>query len=292
MPVPASITYLTVTDRYVDASGTAMSGTVTFTPQATRIVDTADGVSVAAAPVRASLDGTGNLSVSLMSGDDTDVDPSGWTYLVEENLVSASSKVTNTYLIALTSVMSSPQGLAELVPAESVTIPGGLVRPALIAARYTSFTAVSNTTAETTVANLTIPEGATETGSILMFEAGGTLVNSSGSGINHVLKLKLGSTTLITSAATAVANSASACKWHLKAPILWGTATTQRTTATLTMSPASSATWATGSDAAVGYGTAAEAMSSGTDVTFSVTPASASSSYSMQATWAKLTREA
>lgn len=292
MAAPASITYKTVSGRYVDASGAAMSGAVTFTPLATRIIDDTDGALIAVKPVRAILDGTGSFSVSLMAGDDGDVDPSGWSYEVREDLVSGSQKLVDTYSIALTTAMSSTVALTSLVPGSAATIDGGLVRPALVTAQYTSFAAVSNTTTETDVAKLTIPANATASGSILLFEAGGVLTNNSGGSISHVLKLKLGSTTIVTSASTAVATSANSLKWYLRAELLFATASTQRSTVHMLQSAQSSATWGTAGDVTVGFGTAAEAMSGATDFGFTVTPGTASASYSFLALWASLSRYA
>lgn len=290
MAPPAAITYHTVTGRYVDATGAAMAGTVTFTPLASRIVDATDGALIALKPVRASLDGTGSFSVSLMVGDDPDVDPSGWSYQVDEVLVGGSVRLTDTYTVTLTTAGSSPIGLATLVPGSAAAVSGGLVRPSMVAKQLTSFTAVSNTTSDTAVATLTIPIAGTALGSALLFEAGGTLVNSSGGSINHVLKIKLGGTTVLTTAATAVGNDANNSEWWLRAHIVYPTATTQRVTAVMSVSAAGSGNWGADGPVTVGYGTASETMAAATDVALTATPASASASYSMQATWATLSR--
>lgn len=86
MAVPASITYVNVQGTFVDLSGQPMAGFLTFTPEVDRLVDAADNTVIATGPVRASLDVNGHFTVSLMAGNDGDVDPAGWTYKVREYL--------------------------------------------------------------------------------------------------------------------------------------------------------------------------------------------------------------
>lgn len=292
MPVPASITYITVTGHYVDASGTALSGTVEFTPLFTRLADSADGTLISPNPVRASLDGSGDFTASLMISDDDDVSPSGWSYQVDTNLVSGSARIVDSYAIDVTDGMSSPQSLADLAPGLATTVAGGLVRPVLLASQLTSFSAVTNTTSETDVAKLTIPAGATGSGSVLVFEAGGFLQNTSGGSISHALKLKLGSTAMVTSPSLTVANNSNNLKWHFRANLLFTSAAAQRATVQMAQAAASASNWGPAGDITVGFGTATEAMSAATDLALRVTPGSASASYVMQALWATLIRQA
>ena len=87
MTYPASVTTVTVTGRwrYADGSAAIPTGYVTFTPNATLQVP-ADGDTLPARPLRAVLDAQGEISVTLMSTADPDVEPTGWAYLVAEHV--------------------------------------------------------------------------------------------------------------------------------------------------------------------------------------------------------------
>lgn len=117
MAPPASITYVTVTGRYVDASGNPMAGDISFTPLADRIIAADDGAFVSSTKVTATLDSDGEFSVSLMVGDDADVTPTGWSYRVAELLRAGGSLISAvSYTVTLTADMESPVALAEVAP--------------------------------------------------------------------------------------------------------------------------------------------------------------------------------
>ena len=85
MGFPASVTTVTVTGRwrYADGSTGIPTGYVTFTPNAVLQVP-ADGDILPVRQVKATLDGSGAISVQLMSTADPDVEPTGWAYIVNE----------------------------------------------------------------------------------------------------------------------------------------------------------------------------------------------------------------
>jgi hypothetical protein len=161
---------------------------------------------------------------------------------------------------------------------------------ALVDYDFAGFAAVTNTTTDTALATLTVPAGATTTGSLLVFEAGGTLANNSGGTVNHTFRVKLGATTALTSAVVAIGTNASDREWYLRAMVMFPTASTQKVTAFLPFSLPDAANFGGGSSAPVGYGTASETMAADTDIVLSLQPATASASQSMQANWATLTR--
>lgn len=128
MAVPGNISYITLRGWYVNASGQPMSGRVSFTPNTSRMRDEGADVFIGGVPVVASLDGDGKFSVSLMIGDDPDVEPTDWTYLVEEDLRAPGTRgvVRASYSIALTSDLApGPVQLADLDPTTPVVGPGG-----------------------------------------------------------------------------------------------------------------------------------------------------------------------
>lgn len=82
MPLPGSVTIVTVTEDYRRADGTAPNGRVTFTPS---VRSTVAGTSIVVEPVTVTLT-NGQLSVSLAYQGDSDLVPSGWTYKVVESI--------------------------------------------------------------------------------------------------------------------------------------------------------------------------------------------------------------
>lgn len=160
----------------------------------------------------------------------------------------------------------------------------------MIVSNLAGFTAVSNTTSDTTVAQLTLPGGIIANGSIVVFEAGGTLTNNSGSTINHVLRFKFGATTVLTTPNISISTNAENREWHLRAMIMFPTASTQKVTASFAFSLADASTWGGGSSVPVGYGTASESTASSTAIIFSAQPSIAATTQSMRAEWALLTR--
>lgn len=87
MAYPANVSTVTVTGKWAasDGSGTPGSGYVTFTPNAI-LTDGALGIILEAQPLTATLDAAGAISTSLMATDDTDLSPSGWAYIVTEQI--------------------------------------------------------------------------------------------------------------------------------------------------------------------------------------------------------------
>lgn len=171
-----------------------------------------------------------------------------------------------------------------------LTVAGGAVRPPLVAASTASFTAVSNTTADTTLASLAIPANTIAAGDVVCFETGGTLLNNSGGSVNHTIRFKLGATTVLTTPVISLGTNVADREWYVRAVILHPTTSTQKVSAVLSYALPDTANWGGGSASPVGYGTAAEATTVNLDVTLSVQPGTASALQSMQATWALLRR--
>ena len=108
--VPAGITSVVLTGRYIRPDGTPLSGTVTFEPPAHLTIPDADIISIGAAT--ATLDDTGSFRISLIATDDPGTQPAGWTYTVIERLRQANGR---TFPIALPG--GTPEvNLADIVP--------------------------------------------------------------------------------------------------------------------------------------------------------------------------------
>lgn len=85
---------------YVSTSGAPMSGSVTFTPAPTVILDIDTGSIIAPTPIVATLDNTGSIALDLPATDDPDLNPNNFTYTVSEDLVDGNlAPFTHTYSI-------------------------------------------------------------------------------------------------------------------------------------------------------------------------------------------------
>ncbi|MFK0289951.1 hypothetical protein ACIQU6_05595 [Streptomyces sp. NPDC090442] len=82
--LPDSIPTVTVTGRYLSPDGRPLSGSVTFRAPAQLTFPTAEVI--LGGPVVAALDAQGQISATLPATDAPDMDPSGWSYTVTEQL--------------------------------------------------------------------------------------------------------------------------------------------------------------------------------------------------------------
>ena len=83
MPLTNRLSTCTVSGSYVDLTGTPVAGQVGFTSRAI-LTDTVNNQILINKKIVATLDANGSFSVVLPVTDDTDLLPSGFTYLVEE----------------------------------------------------------------------------------------------------------------------------------------------------------------------------------------------------------------
>ncbi|MFJ9816152.1 collagen-like protein [Streptomyces sp. NPDC101151] len=82
--LPDSIPTVTVTGRYLTPDGTPLSGNVTFRAPAVLTFSSADVI--LGGPVTIALDATGAVSVTLPATDAPGMNPTGWAYVVTEQL--------------------------------------------------------------------------------------------------------------------------------------------------------------------------------------------------------------
>lgn len=135
MPLPGNLTTVTVTGKYVDASGAAVRGSVTFTLD-TPLLDAGASTYIIETDYTVALDANGAFSVALPATNDVDVTPTGWTWTLTPNFDGADpitfSLPTNlttvdittlspalpnpsqTYSYVLTSAVGAPSGVAPL----------------------------------------------------------------------------------------------------------------------------------------------------------------------------------
>lgn len=114
--LPDAIPVVTVRARYLGPDFRPLSGTVTFSAPA--LLTFPDSDVFLAGPVVATLDETGRISVRLPATDAPGMNPSGWAYIVKENL----SGVVGSRTYALLLPKAFPEvDLADQAPADPAT---------------------------------------------------------------------------------------------------------------------------------------------------------------------------
>lgn len=84
MALPSNVQTGTVIGRFIDNAGAAAAGSVTFKCSAVKLVDASASppVTILPKPVNATLDSNGAFTIDLVATDDTDLNPTGFTYHV------------------------------------------------------------------------------------------------------------------------------------------------------------------------------------------------------------------
>ena len=136
MPLPGNLTTVTVTGKYLDASGAAVRGSVTFSLD-TPLLNAGASTVIIETDYTVPLDAVGAFSVALPATNDPDVDPNGWTWTLTPNfdgadpltfalptnlgpsvditvLAPALPNPDPVYSYVLTSAVGSPSGVAPL----------------------------------------------------------------------------------------------------------------------------------------------------------------------------------
>ncbi|MFD7610999.1 collagen-like protein [Streptomyces sp. NPDC059828] len=114
--MPNSIPTVVVHGTYLGPDGRALSGTVTF--NAPSLLTFPDSDIFVAGPVVAALDETGRFSVRLPATDAPNMQPSGWSYTIKENL---SGVIGGRTYSALLPKATADVDLADIAPADPAT---------------------------------------------------------------------------------------------------------------------------------------------------------------------------
>lgn len=123
MAIPENITEVRVFGSYVGADGTALRGTVSFTPSA---LSATEGASLPVTPTRVCLDDDGAFSVDLAATDDTDWEPGEFVYLVTESITGSRPYKREFYIEVPAASVGGELDLA-LAPAVSAPEPAVLL---------------------------------------------------------------------------------------------------------------------------------------------------------------------
>lgn len=116
MALPAGIPSVRVHGTYAAPNGAPLSGTITFGVPALLTFSTANVF--LAGPVAVKLDENGSFSVDLPATDNPDMNPTGWTYSVKENLTGVVG--TRSYALNLPEALGEID-LADVAPADPAT---------------------------------------------------------------------------------------------------------------------------------------------------------------------------
>lgn len=112
MPIPGNLAVVTVTATYEEADGTlASGGTVTFDPG--RLLTASVGQVIFGRPATAPVTG-GQIEITLPATDNTDLNPTGFTYTVTEQVTDWPARV---YQIELPAALGPVVDLSQLSPA-------------------------------------------------------------------------------------------------------------------------------------------------------------------------------
>lgn len=147
MALPTNIGYGTVTGRFIDSQGVPITGSVTFAPSPTKLLNTgaSDGpVTILPKPVTATLNLDGGFSQDLVATSDPDNNPSGWTYTVTFKFTNASLAsfpiaVPESTTVDLTEVAPVAASNGAVIIQGRGLPPGGPTGSALVKASGTDF---------------------------------------------------------------------------------------------------------------------------------------------------------
>lgn len=132
MALPGNLTTVEVTGRYIDASGAAVRGSVTFTLD-TPLLDAGASTYIIETEYTVALDATGSFAVNLPATNDVDVTPTGWTWTLTPNFDGADpitfalpTNLTSVDITTLSPALPNPSATYSYVLVSAVGAPGGV----------------------------------------------------------------------------------------------------------------------------------------------------------------------
>jgi hypothetical protein len=132
MALPGNLTTVEVTGRYIDASGAAVRGSVTFTLD-TPLLDAGASTYIIETDYTVALDATGSFAVNLPATNDVDVTPTGWTWTLTPNFDGADpitfalpTNLTSVDITTLSPALPNPSQTYSYVLVSAVGAPNGV----------------------------------------------------------------------------------------------------------------------------------------------------------------------
>lgn len=132
MGLPANLTTVTVTGRYIDAAGAPVRGSVTFTLN-TPLLDAGASTYIIETEYTVPLDGTGSFSVALPATNDPDITPTGWTWMLTPNFDGAQpitfalpTTLTTVDITTLSPALPNPSTTYSYVLVSAIGAPSGV----------------------------------------------------------------------------------------------------------------------------------------------------------------------
>lgn len=132
MALPGNLTTVTVTGRYIDASGAAVRGSVTFTLD-TPLLNAGASTYIIETEYTVALDATGSFAVNLPATNDPDVTPTGWTWTLTPNFDGADpitfalpTNLTSVDITTLSPALPNPSQTYSYVLVSAVGAPNGV----------------------------------------------------------------------------------------------------------------------------------------------------------------------
>jgi hypothetical protein len=169
MPLPGDINTITVTGTYLNPSGTAMSGTVTFAPSTPILVDTVGAVLLGGIGTTVALNASGAFSVVLpCTGQLT---PSNWSWTVTETIAGMSPR---SYSINIPHSLGSTVDISTLSP----IVPASITVSSPAWLNVMSYGATGNGTTDDTAAIKNAMAAVPANGGTVYFPPGSYLISS------------------------------------------------------------------------------------------------------------------
>ena len=120
MSLPGGLTTIIITGTYMDSSGTAQAGSVSFTPTSA-VTDAAGKTVLTETAVTAVLNSLGSFTLTLPCTDTAGLTPSGWAFVTTVSVPGAQQTFSPVYL---PHALGSTVDISALLPSPATPVTG------------------------------------------------------------------------------------------------------------------------------------------------------------------------